>query len=220
MYFLLSFDSEAKASHIVAGPFTTIAEANKELIEEIKDKASVSEKTIKYAEKSYDEIEAGEKYIFFRSEEGGYIREIDKYTYYTIEETDCFSINEETLEGMFRHYIEKKKYNQARNSDSQNGLYSAGECEEAEKWLELFGVDLNYFRIQQMVEGKIPVSPFANRYILHYFRGRKDSGSCEIFSSLKRDEFIDEDDFLEALMEEGAITAAFANDVVSIDDAD
>ena len=63
----------------------------------------------------------------------------------------------EKLEEMFAHYIERKRYNQSVPSDSQDGLWSAGVCAEAKKWLEYFGVDLSYERIQPMIDGKVPV---------------------------------------------------------------
>jgi len=64
------------------------------------------------------------------------------------------------VERMFKHYIERKRYNQSKDSCSQDGLYSAGECSEAEKWLKLCGVDLSYERIQEMVEGKREIRAF------------------------------------------------------------
>ena len=66
-------------------------------------------------------------------------------------------ISKDNLEKMFQRYIERKRYNQSVRSDSQDGIYSAGECNEAEKWLRLFGVDLSYETIQPMVEGKTPI---------------------------------------------------------------
>ena len=66
-------------------------------------------------------------------------------------------VSRKKLEEMFARYIERKRYNQSVRSDSQDGLWSAGECAEAKKWLELFGVDLSYERIQSMIEGKVPV---------------------------------------------------------------
>lgn len=217
MYFLLSFDEETNSNNIVGGPFPTVDDADKKLMEEMKENPSVSEKILKSAAKAFDEIEAGDIYVSYEPGSCGYIRDGDVHTYYTIERVDCLSVKKEALEEMFCHYIDRKRYNQENNSDSQNGLYSAGECAEAEKWLEMFGVDLGYSRIQWMVDGKIPVRAFAEKhYILCYFRGRKDSGNIEVFSSLKRSDFKDDDDFLEALVKECTISESFANNVVDI----
>lgn len=66
-------------------------------------------------------------------------------------------ITEKKLEKMFEHYIARKKYNQESSSGSQDSLWSAGECEEAEKWLKCFGADLSYETIQPMISGKAEV---------------------------------------------------------------
>ena len=63
-------------------------------------------------------------------------------------------VTRKNLEELFAHYIERKRYNQANSSDPQNGLWSAGECDEARKWLSMFGVDLSDETVQPMVEGK------------------------------------------------------------------
>lgn len=64
---------------------------------------------------------------------------------------ETFTISKKKIEEMFQHYIERKKYKQQATGDDT--IWAAGECEEAEKWLSLFGVDLDYFRIQDMVNG-------------------------------------------------------------------
>lgn len=76
-----------------------------------------------------------------------------------------YVIKGEELEKMFQHYISRKKYKQ--ESGGQDTIWSAGECSEAEKWLSLFGIDLSYFRIQDMVDGKAKVSAFP-----HVFYGK------------------------------------------------
>lgn len=63
----------------------------------------------------------------------------------------------EFLEERFAHYIERKRYNQNCRSDSQDGLWSAGECSEAEAWLNFFGVDTSYEIVQPMVDKATPV---------------------------------------------------------------
>lgn len=69
-------------------------------------------------------------------------------------------ISTEKLQKMFEHYIERKRYNQNHNSCSQDAIWSGGECEEAKRWLTLFGVDLSYERIQSMIDGKQEVKVF------------------------------------------------------------
>ena len=65
-------------------------------------------------------------------------------------------ISKDNLEKMFQRYIERKRYNQSVRSDSQDGIYSAGECNEAEKWLKLFGIDLSYEKSSQWLKEKPP----------------------------------------------------------------
>lgn len=62
-------------------------------------------------------------------------------------------LKKEKVQEMFERYIKRKRYNQSHSSSSQDGLWSAGECSEAEKWLTLCGIDLSYFRIQNMIDG-------------------------------------------------------------------
>lgn len=81
------------------------------------------------------------------------------WEFFPVRKKECF-MSDDKLQEMFEHYIQHKRINQAHPSDSQDGLWTAGECSEAEKWLELFGVDLGYSRIQPMVEGKMPPKVF------------------------------------------------------------
>lgn len=60
-------------------------------------------------------------------------------------------LREDLLFKQFSHYIDRKRYNMNQPSDSQDGLYTAGECTEAEKWLALYGVNLEYARIMDLV---------------------------------------------------------------------
>ena len=60
-------------------------------------------------------------------------------------------------EEIFSKYIERKRYNQRVSSSSQDGLYSAGEISALEDLLKGNGVDLEYFRIQKILDGKEPV---------------------------------------------------------------
>lgn len=61
------------------------------------------------------------------------------------------TLTEAEVNAMFEHYVERKMYNQTQPSDSQDGLYSAGECREAERWLSLFGIDTSYERIHAII---------------------------------------------------------------------
>ena len=57
-------------------------------------------------------------------------------------------------------------------------------------------------------------------YELHYFRGRKDTGSIYIKTERSYDsiKYIDEDDFLNALVEDGTIDKKTANEITDIYD--
>lgn len=59
-------------------------------------------------------------------------------------------LREDLLFRQFSHYIDRKRYNLQQPSNSQDGLYTAGECAEAEKWLALYGVNLEYSRIMDL----------------------------------------------------------------------
>lgn len=61
-------------------------------------------------------------------------------------------VPDSTLKYMFDHYIERKYYNQLHPSDSQDGLYSCGECAEAERWLDLFGIDTSWERVNALIK--------------------------------------------------------------------
>lgn len=63
-------------------------------------------------------------------------------------------------EEVFKKFIERKRYNQNVSSSSQDGLYSAGEISALESLLKRSGVDLEYFHIQRIVEGKEPAVAF------------------------------------------------------------
>ena len=87
-----------------------------------------------------------------------------------------FTITEEQLNEMFKHYIERRHYKQ--NSTGEDAIWAGGECEEAEKWLKLFGVDLDYFRIEEMIHGEREIKVFdsndnhGDRVLLPHFYGK------------------------------------------------
>ena len=60
-------------------------------------------------------------------------------------------LREDLLLKQFSHYIDRKRYNINHPSDSQDGLYTAGECAEAEKWMSLYGINLDYARVMDLV---------------------------------------------------------------------
>ena len=64
------------------------------------------------------------------------------------------TITDAELAAMFEHYIVLTMYNQRCRSDSQDGLYSAGELRECERWLKLFGMDTSYEHIQKIIQDK------------------------------------------------------------------
>lgn len=62
------------------------------------------------------------------------------------------TLSDVELNVMFEHYIKRKMYNQSVTPGTQDDLYSAGECREAERWLALFGVDTSYERVQKLIK--------------------------------------------------------------------
>lgn len=62
------------------------------------------------------------------------------------------TISDVELNVMFERYIDRVMYNRSKPSNSQDGLYSAGECREAERWLSLFGVDTSYEHIENIIK--------------------------------------------------------------------
>lgn len=69
-----------------------------------------------------------------------------------------YTISKEQLQKMFEHYIDRMRYKQ--NSTGSDTIWTAGECEEAKRWLRLFGVKLSYERIQPMIDGTKEVKVF------------------------------------------------------------
>lgn len=69
-------------------------------------------------------------------------------------------IDSNFVETMFKHYIERKKYNQDCAPGSEGEIWSGGEISEAEKWLKQLGIDLSYVRIQPMVNGNAPIKAY------------------------------------------------------------
>lgn len=57
-------------------------------------------------------------------------------------------------------------------------------------------------------------------YELMYFRGRKDSGSIYVKTNINLDDFIDEDDFLNKLIEAGLLNETDAEFIVEVDEID
>jgi hypothetical protein len=66
-------------------------------------------------------------------------------------------ISREQLEKMFKHYVERKRYNQSCIPRSYEDTYSYGECAECENWLKLFGVDVSYEIVQPMIDGRTEI---------------------------------------------------------------
>lgn len=57
-------------------------------------------------------------------------------------------------------------------------------------------------------------------YELMYFRGRKDSGSIYVKTEINLNDFIDEDDFLNKLIEVGLLNETDAEFIVEVDEID
>ena len=67
------------------------------------------------------------------------------------------TITDEKLNEMFDHYIdlkvtERRETYYSCNGVSGNGVWISGACNEAERWLTLFGVDVSYSRIKPLIE--------------------------------------------------------------------
>ena len=71
-----------------------------------------------------------------------------------------FAISYEKLQKMFERYVWRMRQRQHETSGSYNEAWVSGECEEAERWLECFGVDTSYERIQPMIEGESDTKAF------------------------------------------------------------
>ena len=59
-------------------------------------------------------------------------------------------ISEEKLEEMFEHYIERRC--KAIDASGYDEMWICGEADECKRWLELFGVDVSYNRVQPLVD--------------------------------------------------------------------
>lgn len=68
------------------------------------------------------------------------------------------AVSEEALQKMFEHYIERRRY--AQHSTGYNTIWVGGECDEAERWMVLFGIDISYERIAPMIRGDALVLAF------------------------------------------------------------
>ena len=62
------------------------------------------------------------------------------------------TITDEKLNEMFDHYIDLKVTERRETCYSCNGVWISGACNEAERWLTLFGVDVSYSRIKPLIE--------------------------------------------------------------------
>lgn len=64
------------------------------------------------------------------------------------------TITDEKLNEMFDHYVDLKVTARREACGSYNEAWISGECDEARKWLELFGVDVSYNRVEPLIEEK------------------------------------------------------------------
>lgn len=62
-------------------------------------------------------------------------------------------ISEKKLDEMFERYINKRV--EAARSSGYNEGYCYGEADECRKWLEMFGVDMSYERVEPIIEAKL-----------------------------------------------------------------
>ncbi len=62
------------------------------------------------------------------------------------------AITEEKLNEMFDHYIDLEAKERQESHGSYNEAWISGECEEAQRWLKMFGVDVSYDRVKPLVE--------------------------------------------------------------------
>lgn len=72
------------------------------------------------------------------------------------------------INDFFRHYIEAKRDAQHEISGSYNAAFRCGELHEMEKWLGTFGVELEYFSTQAMINGEAEIQP-------HFKKGLPDA---------------------------------------------
>ena len=64
-----------------------------------------------------------------------------------------YTITQEKLDEMFEHYI-RVRINAAQSSGYNEG-YCYGEADECKKWLEIFGVDVSYERVEPIIEERL-----------------------------------------------------------------
>ena len=63
------------------------------------------------------------------------------------------------INDFFLEYIEAKRDAQHTAAGSYNEAFRYGELHEMEKWLDKFGVELEYFSTQAMIKGEAEVKP-------------------------------------------------------------
>lgn len=62
------------------------------------------------------------------------------------------SIDVEKLDEMFNHYLELRWKVINSSHGSQSEMWFCGECEEAERWLKMFGVDVSYEVVRSLLD--------------------------------------------------------------------
>ncbi|RHP47010.1 hypothetical protein [Clostridium sp. AF32-12BH] len=64
-------------------------------------------------------------------------------------------ITEEKLQEMFDRYILTKCKARKAKHGSQSEMWHEGECEEAARWLNFFGIDTSYDATEKLIQAKM-----------------------------------------------------------------
>lgn len=68
---------------------------------------------------------------------------------------NSISIDVSKLDEMVEHYIDLKVKERREKYGTYNEAWINGEIEECKKWLKLFGVEFDYFTMEEMIKERI-----------------------------------------------------------------
>lgn len=68
---------------------------------------------------------------------------------------NSISIDVSKLDEMVEHYIDLKVKERRETHGTYNEAWMNGEIEECKKWLKLFGVEFDYFAIEEMIKERM-----------------------------------------------------------------
>lgn len=69
--------------------------------------------------------------------------------------SNSISIDVSKLDAMVEHYIDLKVNERKEMHGAYNEAWICGSIEECEKWLKLFGVEFDYFTMEEMIKERI-----------------------------------------------------------------